>query len=65
MVKFKILMAREAGVHACTSIEPPQGKRQYSSREGADLIEEGSKKLRGDLSDSISAEAAVQPRQKL
>jgi hypothetical protein len=57
-------IAREAGVHACISIEPLQGKRQSSSRDGAALSEEGSKKLRGELSDSISAKAVVQPRRE-
>jgi hypothetical protein len=57
-------MAREAGVHACISIEPLQGKRQSSSQDGAGLSEEGSKKLRGELNDSIPAEAVVQPRRE-
>ena len=57
-------LAREAGVHACIPTEPLQGKRQSSSRDGVGLSEDGSKKLRGELNDFISAEAVVQPRRE-
>ncbi len=56
--------AREAGVHACISTKPLQVKRLSSSWDGAVLTEAGSKKLRGDLNDPISAEAVVQPHRE-